>query len=262
MRILKGGIAFFDSGIGGMTVLAECQKRCKGEIFYYYGDNKHAPYGNLPPAKIRRYVEKAFRKFRRLKVKAVVVACNTVTALCVDELRKKYPFPIIGAEPALYTAAKRGGEIFALVTRATYKSERFQRLLAETARRYPAAKVSAYPCDLLAGMIEFHITDPEFCYEQYFPSGEPNGVVLGCTHYIYIKEAIAAFYQCATYDGNAGIAKQLCATLQKQTNTNKRSGEKSKKGQKRVEKGAFFGIFFLGSGKKGNKRLYKQMFVL
>ena len=56
MRIPKGGIAFFDSGIGGMTVLAECEKFFKNEIFYYYGDNFHAPYGNLPISKIKKKI--------------------------------------------------------------------------------------------------------------------------------------------------------------------------------------------------------------
>ncbi|MBO5411558.1 MAG: aspartate/glutamate racemase family protein [Clostridia bacterium] len=261
MRILKGGVGFFDSGIGGMTVLAECQKRCPGEFFYYYGDNKHAPYGNLPSEKIRRFVKKAFRRFRKLKVRAVVLACNTVTALCIDELRGQYSFPIIGAEPALVEGAKRGGEVFALVTRATYTSDRFQRLLSDVARRYPQSNVTAYPCDLLAGMIERHIFDPDFSYVTYFPKGTPNSVVLGCTHYIYIKEEVRGFYQCPVYDGNEGIAKRLCSILQKERIENKRSHKKPKKAKKKVEKKRFLRIFFLGSGKKGNKRLYEQMFA-
>ena len=104
MRIPKGGIAFFDSGIGGMTVLSACEKQINNEIFYYYGDNFHAPYGNLPIYKIKKYVHKAFKLFESLQVKAVVIACNTVTAVCIDELRRKYTFPIIGVEPALMKA--------------------------------------------------------------------------------------------------------------------------------------------------------------
>ena len=56
MRVLKGGVAFFDSGIGGLTVLSACEKRFDSGVFYYYGDNTHAPYGNLPPKKIKKYV--------------------------------------------------------------------------------------------------------------------------------------------------------------------------------------------------------------
>ena len=154
MGIPKGGIAFFDSGIGGLTVLNECKKRLPWETFYYYGDNKRAPYGNLSAEKIKKYVARAFKRFQRLRVKAVVLACNTVTAVCVEELRMKYPFPIIGAEPAVLPAAKGGCETFVLTTRATYESKRFQALLKKAASLYPKTKISAFPCDGLAGEIE------------------------------------------------------------------------------------------------------------
>ena len=126
MRIPKGGIGVFDSGIGGLTVLSECQKVCKNEVFYYFGDHTHAPYGNKSKKRIRQYTFAAMRKFRRLKVKTVVLACNTVTAVCAEELRKKFSFPIIGAEPAVLPAAKHGGTVYVLATRATCKSERYK----------------------------------------------------------------------------------------------------------------------------------------
>ena len=67
MGIQKGGIAFFDSGIGGLTVMAACESYFPGGVFYYYGDNVHAPYGNLAPKKIERYVFRALKKFRRFR---------------------------------------------------------------------------------------------------------------------------------------------------------------------------------------------------
>jgi hypothetical protein len=94
MRLPKGGIGFFDSGIGGLTVMDASQRVIKEETFYYYGDNKHAPYGNLPQKKIRKYLLRALKKFYRLRVRAVVLACNTATAVCIDEFRKKFSFPI------------------------------------------------------------------------------------------------------------------------------------------------------------------------
>ena len=68
MKVRKGGVAFFDSGIGGLTVLAECEKFFSKEIFYYYGDHAHAPYGNLSNRKIKKYVFRAFRLFKKLRV--------------------------------------------------------------------------------------------------------------------------------------------------------------------------------------------------
>lgn len=295
MRVPKGGIAFFDSGIGGLTVLAECRKRLEGELFYYYGDNAHAPYGNLPPEKIRRYVFRAFEKFRRLHVKAVVVACNTATAVCVEELRRKYSFPIIGAEPAVFAGAKQNGRVFVLATKATCESERFYRLCKKAFEKYLSSEVCPMPCEQLAGAIEKNLFTEAFDYSSFLPKGKPDAVVLGCTHYIYLKKYIENFYGCPVLDGNEGIAKQLQRVLkektekcknrdgrpplfnflrnfrpfsttarhqiQKTSRKNKCSCKKSKNTQKRAKKQGFFNVFFLGSQKKRNKRVYEQMFV-
>ena len=241
MRIPQG-VAFFDSGIGGLTVLVKCRERIN-EDFYYYGDNRHAPYGNLSEDKILEYAERAFDEFLQLNVKAAVIACNTVTAVCVEKLRNKYPFPIIGAEPAVLPAAKRGGETLVLTTRATYQSKRFSELCKQISLKYPKSIIQSFPCDALAGEIENHITEPFYDYSGYLPAGRPDIVVLGCTHYIYIKKQIEAFYHCPAVDGNEGIAERLHGVL---------------KQEKQQAPGK---IFFLGSGKKSNKIVYEQMFT-
>ncbi len=214
MQIPKGGIAFFDSGIGGLTVLSECRKLQGQEIFYYYGDNQHAPYGNLPPKKIKRYVFKAFRQFEKLKVKAAVLACNTATAVCVEELRKKYSFPIIGAEPAVCTAAANGGKVIVLATRATCESARLRALCERAESLFPDATICIRPCDGLAGAIERNLLREGYDYTPYLPYEAADAVVLGCTHYIYIVGQIARFYGCPIFDGNAGIARRLFSILQ------------------------------------------------
>lgn len=106
MDIPEGGIGFFDSGLGGLTVLSACLDGL-GLPVCYYGDNARAPYGGLPEEKILAYAEEAFDAFSALRVRAAVIACNTVTAVCADRLREKYPFPVVGAEPA---RARRGAE--------------------------------------------------------------------------------------------------------------------------------------------------------
>ncbi len=261
MRIPTGGIAFFDSGIGGLTVLAECKKLLPNEIFYYYGDNARAPYGNLPKEKIRKYVFQAFREFKKYKAKAVVLACNTATAVCVDELRKKYPFPIIGAEPAVCTAAAEGGEVLVLSTRATHESPRFRALCKKAKDRFPRANIRACACDGLAGAIERGLFNPTIDFSAYLPVGNPSVVVLGCTHYGYIKKTISAYYGCKVLDGNGGIALRLRYVLQNAATNHAQPRKKNKSslalrtGQK---KGA---IFFLGGQKFLNKSIYEQMFV-
>lgn len=282
MKIVKGGIAFFDSGIGGLTVLSACRKYLPNELFYYYGDNHHAPYGNLPPKKIRRYVRKAFALFARLKVRAAVVACNTATAVCVEELRKRYSFPIIGTEPAVFTAAKMGGKTFILTTRATYESERFKGLCEEAEKRYPCANLIPIPCDQLAGAIEKHLGESEYDFTSLLPRGKPDAVVLGCTHYIYIKEEVQRFYSCSVVDGNEGIAFRLRKVLEKEEKTTTklqkigRDRETQPHLTTRGKRRTFFTlkrencsknttknsvIVFLGKCKVVNKTRYEQMFV-
>lgn len=209
MRIPKGGIAFFDSGIGGLTVLNECIKLLPDEIFYYYGDNAHAPYGNLQAEEILRLTRRAFRCFQRRKVKAAVIACNTATAVCVERLRKEFPFPIIGAEPAVALAAPSGGEVLVLTTKATYESVRFQRLCMQVNERFPAAVIHPVPCERLAGEIEKNLSNPNADFSPFLPLAKPASVVLGCTHYVYVAEQISRFYGCDVFDGNRGIAERL-----------------------------------------------------
>ena len=109
MDIPHGGIGFFDSGLGGLTVLFACRSVCGDLPVYYYGDNARAPYGGLSSEIIKNYAAEAFDTFSALGARAAVIACNTVTAVCADSFRKIYPFP----------AAERCGEIFVLATPAT-----------------------------------------------------------------------------------------------------------------------------------------------
>ena len=286
MRIPKGGIGIFDSGIGGLTVLSQCQKVCKNELFYYYGDHTRAPYGNKSEKTIRRYTFEAMRKFRRLKVKAAVLACNTVTAVCVEELRKKFPFPIIGAEPAVYLAAKEGGIVYVLSTRATSQSARFHSLCQKTARLCPQSKIKSFSCDGLAGEIERRIGG-YVDFSKYLPPGKPDAVVLGCTHYIYIKKEVGEFYNCPIYDGNEGIARRLKEILSQENNFGKKSKKNRvlqprlttcskivkklnkclrifhvKRSKKEGKKGTDKKLFFLGKSRERMHLAYKQMFAL
>lgn len=292
MTVSQSGILFFDSGIGGLTVLAECRKHLKTENFYYYGDNQRAPYGNLPADVIKKYTQEAFDEANGLSIKAAVVACNTATAVCVEELRKRYAFPVIGTEPAVALAAKNTmGDIFILTTKATHDSARFGYLCERISKEYPNVHLYPRVCDALAGEIEKSAGKSDFDCAPYLPQGNPDAVVLGCTHYIYIKEKIRAHYGCSCYDGNAGIAARLQKILFSQNpvtifeenwekkpprqnfsiylgglttndplqtkgnNANKCSWSNAPNYDKKEGK-----IVFLGSGKIHNKEVYKQTF--
>ncbi|MBQ8284639.1 MAG: glutamate racemase [Clostridia bacterium] len=252
MRISDAPIAFFDSGIGGLTVLAECVKRIKTGNFYYFGDNGNAPYGNLSVKRIEELVFAAFERFEKEGVKAAVLACNTATAVCAEKLRQKYTFPIVGAEPAVFLAAKEGGEVYVLSTRATFESERFCALIHRAGEKYPQANIRPFACEALAGAIENASELESFSVSSFLPNGTPQSVVLGCTHYIYVKEQIQTFYGCKTVDGNEGIAKRLASFLELPTTPAHLYPEEAKKPQ----------ITFLGNSAKQNEQRFKQMFGL
>ncbi len=262
MQMREGGVAFFDSGIGGLTVMATCRKYLPDETFYYLGDNARAPYGALPTERIQSYVFEAFEVFAKLQVKAAVVACNTATAVCVETLRQQYAFPIVGAEPAVFSAARKYNDILVLSTPATNDSARFHALCQRAKRRFPQTEIRAIPCPSLAGAIEKGIFQSATDYTAYLPKAAPAAVVLGCTHYIYIKEEIREFYGCEVYDGNEGIARRLRSLLEKNrdgqpplTQDAKNPMQGSNVGKK---KGS---VLFLGSQETYNQSVFEQTFV-
>lgn len=210
-----GYIAFFDSGIGGLTLLKECAQQLAGESFLYFGDNANAPYGNKSPEEIERLTLTAFGYLSRFPLIAAVLACNTVTAECAAALRARCPFPVLGVEPALKPAAKACKNVLVLATRATLSSKKF-RALAESVSG--ACRFTFYCPRDLAGEIENNIFDlSKVDLSRHLPEGEQHfdGAVLGCTHYIFLKEQIAARLRCPVFDGNAGTADHLSKILGK-----------------------------------------------
>ena len=101
-------IAFFDSGLGGISVLRETVRLLPQENYLYYGDSLHAPYGVKPEQEIRALVDAAIRRLVAGGAKALVIACNTATSAAIGMLREQYPdIPVIGTEPALKPAVEK-----------------------------------------------------------------------------------------------------------------------------------------------------------
>ncbi len=274
MYLPTGGVAFFDSGVGGLTVLQECILRGNGNLFYYYGDNQNAPYGNLSSARIYECTQRALDVFHVLHPAALVLACNTVTAVCAEQLRAQYPFPIIGAEPAIMPACARGGKVLVLATAATCRSEKFLRLCDRARVKYPSAELVIHPCPHLAGAIEQGGINADFDLSIHISTMPVSSVVLGCTHYIYIREQIKEYFSCPVYDGNFGISTRLSTVLAEQNggdlSTKKQRfihiDEKSRDEQPlfstiSLKDGKMAKIYFLGACARINKAFYEQMFA-
>jgi glutamate racemase len=220
-------IGVFDSGCGGIGVLAECLRVMPSESFVYYGDTANAPYGNRTAADITRLTGLAVDKLSKIGVKALVIACNTVTGAAIADIRRRYTFEIIGIEPAVKPAVSSVGEGRALVltTAATAAHERFRALCA----RFDSRKLILSPQNELAIFIEHNLFKPESVSEYlrgiFLPYRGDNvtAVVLGCTHYSLVKPAVersarAVFgHKVGVFDGNTGIARRAASRVKPAT---------------------------------------------
>ena len=219
-KVLNPIVCFFDSGIGGLWLLYECVKKLPNVDFTYFSDNAHVPYGSLQQDKLIELTDSVFSEILKLNPKAAVVACNTVTARCIDYLRNKYPFEIIGIQPAVKPAAKSHGKCLVLATPSTVESEPFKGLVD----KFGNGRTVTVACPDLAEYIENNIDDIDEKYiKSILPDIDCNSVVLGCTHYIYIKDIVKNFYNCPVFDGIEGTADNLVRKLGKNDHRAKRA---------------------------------------
>ena len=205
-------IGMFDSGAGGISVLRACVAELPHEHFRYFGDSAHAPYGDQGAERIRELSAEHATRFVNEGAKAIVIACNTATSAAAQHLRETFAdVPIIGIEPALKPAALAGGRILVLATEATVHLEKYHVLAA----KYGAKDMVTVACSGLVELIEAgDLDDPAI--ESYLQEkighlhGQVDNVVLGCTHYPFIKKQIAAVIgDVAFFDGAQGTAQQL-----------------------------------------------------
>jgi len=193
-------IGVFDSGIGGLSVLAALRRELPQEQFVYIGDAGNAPYGERDTAHVlKRSQLLADYLYTSHQVKALVLACNTATAAAVASLRERYPrLPIVGIEPALKPAAAQStsGVVAVMATRSTLASDKFQTLLAA---QPPSVRFVLQACDGLAAAIErADLQAIESLSQRYVQAlrHNPGGgthidiVVLGCTHYALISDTL------------------------------------------------------------------------
>ncbi len=214
-------IGVFDSGIGGISVLAELIKMLPHEEFIYYADTLHAPYGTKPEVTVRDLSLKAAEFLCTQGIKSIVVACNTATSAAIGEMRKRHPFPVIGMEPAVKLSVELAGKgkILVMATPLTLKSVKFNDLVC---RYRHQAEIKLLPCDGLVDIIEKDHTNEREINEYLsgvfsdIDKKDLSAVVLGCTHYVLIKKEIAQLLgaEIRIIDGNYGTARRLKTVLQ------------------------------------------------
>ena len=215
MNSANNPIGVFDSGVGGISVLSELYKLMPCEDYIYLGDSKNAPYGTKTEDEIKKYTKESVKRLTSLGVKAIVIACNTATSVAADELRQSYDIPIIGIEPAVKPAATRhkGQNVVVMATPMTLKKEKFISLMDSYS---DVSKIIPLPCPNLVEIIEKGLTEGKeidvYLENLFAPFKDTkiSAIVLGCTHYPFIKNAIrqSLGYDVDIIDGGYGTAKE------------------------------------------------------
>lgn len=189
-------IGVFDSGIGGLTVAAALRNALPRENIIYLGDTARVPYGSRSPDAIVRYARMCARFLVNRGLKALVVACNTVSAVALDVLRVEFDLPVIGVivpSARAAAAATRSGRIGVIGTEGTIRSGAYERALATASSR---CEVFGRAAPLLVPLVEEGWLDgevPRLAVERYVAPLCEVGVdvlVLGCTHYPVLRPVI------------------------------------------------------------------------
>lgn len=218
----KSPIAVIDSGVGGISVLKELVKILPNENFIYLGDNENAPYGTKTTDEVKDIMFKNVDMMIKEGVKAIVIACNTATAAAAKELREKYiDIPIIGIEPAIKSSVKykENSNVLVMATPLTLKQEKIFDLMD---RFSDEVNIITLPCPGLMELVDEGEIKGEkidsFLKELFAPvkDNKIDSVVLGCTHYPHVKDAIikAIGKDTMIFDGGEGTARETRRRLE------------------------------------------------
>lgn len=197
-------IGIFDSGIGGLTALSALCAQMPEEDYLYFADTAHLPYGARTDGDIRRYTAAALSFLKAQGASCVLLACGTASAVALDFCKRSFTFPIYDVlEPSVLAAiqATKSRRVGVAATEATVRSGVLERLF----RKYdPTCEVTLIPCPTLVELIESGERCDTRCYDAVCNALMPlkrakiDTLILGCTHFAWLRTAIAAFLPSVT----------------------------------------------------------------
>ncbi|WP_440117957.1 glutamate racemase [Paenibacillus sp. QZ-Y1] len=211
-------IAFFDSGIGGLTVLHKALQYFPEEQYLYYADTLHVPYGTKSAVEVRGHIFDCVEAIVQENVQAIVIACNTATSLAVKDLRAKYDIPVIGMEPAVKPAVEMnrssGKRVLVFATALTLSQTKYNELVSRVDDHH---SVDSIPLPELVEWCEQLDFDPVKIAAYFrlkladFDLNLYGTVVLGCTHYPFYTSILRTVLpdHIQIIDGSTGTVNRL-----------------------------------------------------
>lgn len=228
-------IGVFDSGVGGLSVLIELQKMLPNEDFVFLADQKYVPYGEKTKKELVGLVFNITDYLiKHHDIKMMVVACNTATCGAIEELRAKYSLPIVGTVPAIKLAAEKTktGTVAVISTPSTSKSEAVKKIIEENCQNVNVLNIG---CKNLEDAVEtgelnnVSINNLLLKYLKSVKNSNADYLVLGCTHYPFLKKSIQNIMgkRIKLLDGGKAIARRTKSLLKTNSiaNNQKRSGK-------------------------------------
>ena len=197
--IKSAPIGVFDSGVGGLTVAREIMRHLPNENIVYFGDTARVPYGSKSKDNIIRYSRQIIHFLLTQDVKAIVIACNTASALALDVVKDEFQIPIIGVvEPGARAALAitETNKIGVIGTEATVRSAMYEKIIRDIC---PDVEVVAKACPLFVPLVEegfkkHHVTDEIIDYYlESMKESEIDALILGCTHYPLLRSKIREY---------------------------------------------------------------------
>ncbi len=218
-------IGVFDSGLGGLTAVRRLASQMPNETIIYFGDTGRVPYGTRSRETIFRYATQDVNFLRTFDLKAIVIACGTVSSIALDPLAQRQDIPVFGVVvPTARRAAEvtKNGRIGIIATQATIRTGAYERIIAQCS---PDARLFSQPCPLFVPLVENGRFRPgdvviETVAAEYLAPLREAGVdtlILGCTHYPLLADVIGSFMgpDVRLLDSGAEVADQVGAWLGK-----------------------------------------------
>lgn len=194
---VQQAIAILDSGVGGLTVAKEVMRQLPLERVVYFGDSSRAPYGPRPAEEVRSFTQQIVQYLLRYQPKMIVIACNTATAIAIEDIRMQVDIPVIGViHPGARAAIKttRNGVVGVIGTEGTIRSGAYERALSGIS---PDLEIISLACPLFVPLVEKGLCKCDEAYQivskalQPFGSSSIDCLILGCTHYPFLSSIIS-----------------------------------------------------------------------